>query len=123
MIDYTTCGEVIRGSAWPPAGDYLSVVLTKASGWGGAATWKWRLLLSREQLGGIADLGLDAASVTIAGTDITLRFQATGAQTATLPGRGAMVFNVGIRSIAGAVTSYYDAAQGTANVRDYVGEG
>ena len=121
MIDYTDTDEIIRGSAWPPAGDYLTLELVKSTGWAGANGWDWTLLISRQADGGTADMSLIAVNANVSGTTLTLLFTATAAQTAALPAAG--VYSVGLKSRAGATTSYYDAAQGVASVRDYVGEG
>lgn len=120
MVDYTDTDEIIRGSIWPPAGDVMTLELTKSTGWAGAGAWTWTLMISRHMDGGTADLELVATGASIAGDVLTLLFTATSAQTAALPLVG--VYSVGLKSDNGAIMSYYDAAQGIASVRDFVGE-
>ena len=124
-MNYTAAGEIIRGSYWPPGGDVLTLVLTRSTGWVGADGWTWELVLSRTIRGGDPDLELEAASVTVDGTHLTLTVRATDDETAGLPKTNNRTFAVELRSTSDddpAEVSYWDAAQGIAMVRSPAGE-
>jgi len=124
MLDYTRneWGDIVRGSMWPPAEDPFTIELTNTNGWpAGADAWTWEVILSRIRAGGTADLVL-TASASVDGNVMTLEFNATGAETAGLPGSGRTKFRVDVRSDNAGETSYYDVLQGFAWVRDPVGE-
>lgn len=125
--DFTeVTGPIVRGGRWPAADDSLSVVVEKSSGWPAAAatTWTWKLLFSRTEKGGSADLELTASAAEISDTTITLTFAATPAQTAQLSGAGKITFHVDLQSTdADGIVSYYPTVAGTAAVRDATGQG
>ena len=124
MVDYTEKGEIIRGSQWPPGGDDLTIRLTRSSGWVGADAWTWKLLFSRTLRGGTPDLALTATNASVAGTLLTLTFKAEDTETAALPAARKDTFHVELQSTDGSGdVGYWDAAQGSARVRDVAGEG
>lgn len=119
---YTTNNEIIRGSQWPPADETCSVVITKTNGWpSGADTWTWKMHLSRNLSGGTPDLTLTASDVSVSSNDLTAKFSATPTETDSLPATG--WYRVDIESVDGSgVSSFWDAVQGRASVRDSAGE-
>lgn len=120
---YTSNDEIVIGSQWPPADETVAVRIDKTAGWpAGAATWTWKMHISRELDGSTPDLTLTASSVTVTDTLLVALFQATPAQTATLPAAG--WYHVDVESEDGSgVSSYWDAMQGRARVRNPVGQG
>ena len=123
MKDYTEKGEIVRGGRWPSANGTSAVLLTNSEGWpDGSDGWTWQLILSQNIRGGTPDLSLTSASAAIVEGKMLLTFFATATQTAALPGISKQIFNVELKSINGDDVNYYDPLQGTANVRDPVGE-
>ena len=116
-------GVISRGGA-----DAWSVVLTDSAGWSAAseAAWVWKLLLGTRKDRSALSLAITATSqvrstVTAANDTMTLIFNITPVQSATLP--------VGVYYIdcegteAGGEEHYYNAGWGELTVREPEGGG
>ena len=113
-------GYLTRGSLWPEGGAVLTVNMTRATGWVGAAAWTWTLRISRERLGGTPDLTLASASVSVSGNVLTLTFTATHVETATLIETGRHYVEVH-SDAAGSPSDWHDTL-GPLEVVDSVGQ-
>lgn len=130
LKDYTYSGEIVRGSRWPPAEDVLIIEITNEAGWpGDVESWLWELVLSRNLSGGAEDLAIEADSVVLAETILTLNFHIEAEDTEDLPAAGG-AFKVDVRSNDGTESApgtvglcYYPCVAGTAKVRNPAGEG
>jgi len=121
--DYTDSEEIVRGGRWPAGSGWITCTLTKSGGWpDDVESWTWSLLLAPAQAGGAADLEIEADSVSLSGTTLTVKFVATPTQTATLPGTGRTKFYVELKSTDGSgLVSVYDQFEGYAWVRTRAG--
>ena len=136
-VNYTEAGAIVRGSRWPPGNFGFTLELDAAEEWPDAAAedWTWTLAFSPHRHGGEAELILTAEtaaiediSETVNGVEyvsrLKLGFYAMEESTEGLAAEGDAELYVDLWcDVGGSVVSCWDAAAGTAQVRDAAGEG